>query len=309
MDAPQGLVAFAYMRYDPQWVFQARLSSPTNEPSLATCQRIFAERAGLPSVQIRELYWASIWRPNIRLVDHYRHGRLFLAGDAAHVHTAAGGQGMNTGIGDAYNLGWKLAAVLHGAPESLLDSYHAERFPVAQAVLASTTKYYEQYTRSNSGNAQNLINVALGKDAGLTQLGITYRGSPLARDLNDATDIRAGDRAPDSPFLVSSTGQRGRLFELFRGTHFTLLTFVDQPTPQLPDRYKDIVHAYSITRGVNIPTPSEHTLLDIDGYASHFYGIRRDAVILVRPDGYIGLTGASAEAPPIMDYLHDVLGR
>src|SRR5581483_2562398 len=244
LDAPGGLVAFTHMRYDHLWVFQARLSSDAYDLSLETCQRIFDERVGLPSVQIRNLHWASLWQPNIRMVEQYRHGRIFLAGDAAHVHSAAGGQGMNTGIGDAYNLGWKLAAVLQGAPSDLLDSYHAERFPVAQSILASTTMNHKKVTRPNSGNAQNFINVSLGKDADLSQLDITYRGGPLACNHDDATEIRAGDRAPDSPFIFSSNGQRGRLFELFRGTHFTLLTFADQPAPQLPDRYRDIVHAY-----------------------------------------------------------------
>jgi hypothetical protein len=85
--------------------------------------------------------------------------------------------------------------------------------------------------------------------------------------------------------------------------------FADQPAPQLPDRYKDIVRAYTISRGGNIPASSDHALLDIDGYASHFYGIRRDAVILVRPDGYIGLTSGGFDVQPINAYLHRVTGR
>lgn len=309
MDAPEGLVGLSYMRYDHLWVFQARLSAETDDLSVETCQRIFDERAGLPNVQIHDLHWASLWRPNVRMVEQYRRGRIFLAGDAAHVHSGAGGQGMNTGIGDAYNLGWKLAAVLQGAPSNLLESYHAERFPVAQGVLASTTRYHEKLARPNSGNAQNFINVSLGREADLSQLDISYRGGPLACDLDDATGIRAGDRAPDSPFIFSSHGQRGRLFELFRGTHFTLLAFADQPAPPLADRYKDIVHAYTITRGATILVPSDHALLDIDGYASHFYGIRRDAVILVRPDGYIGLTTGGFDVQPINEYLYRVTSR
>jgi 2-polyprenyl-6-methoxyphenol hydroxylase-like FAD-dependent oxidoreductase len=309
MDAPEGLVGLTHMRYDHQWVLQARLSSDRYDLSLETCQRIFDERAGLPSVQISHLHWASLWRPNVRMVEQYRHGRIFIAGDAAHVHSGAGGQGMNTGIGDAYNLGWKLAAVLHGAPEGLLDSYHAERFPVAQGVLASTTISHEKLVRPNSGNTQKFIDISLGRDTDLSQLDISYRGGPLACDLDDATDIRAGDRAPDSPFIFSSDGQRGRLFELFRGTHFTLLTFADQPAPPLADRYQDSVHAYTITRGGDILLPSDHALLDIDGYAYHFYGIRRDAMILVRPDGYIGLTSGGCDVQPINDYLHRLIGR
>ncbi len=309
MDAPEGIVGFTYMRYDHRWVFQARLSSDTHDLSLEACQHIFDERAGMAGVQLSDLRWASIWHPNIRMVDHCRLGRIFLAGDAAHVHSAAGGQGMNTGIGDAYNLGWKLAAVLQGAPDALLDTYQAERLPVAQAVLASTTVTHKKLTLPNSGNSQNYINLTSGKDTDLSQLDIAYRGSPLASDLDDATGIRAGDRAPDSPFIFSSKGQRGRLFELFRGTHFTLLTFADRPALHLPDSYKDIVHTYTISRGGDDTDSSACTLFDIDGYVYHFYGIKRDALVLVRPDGYVGLTAGSFDALPIIDYLHKVTGR
>jgi 2-polyprenyl-6-methoxyphenol hydroxylase-like FAD-dependent oxidoreductase len=308
MDAPEGLLGFTHMRYDQQWILQARLFAHNDEISLESCQRIFDERAGLPDVRIKALHWSSLWRPNVRMVEQYRHGRIFLAGDAAHVHSGAGGQGMNTGIGDAYNLGWKLAAVLQGASEDLLESYHAERSPIAQGVLASTTMYHEKFTRPNTGNSQNFINLSLGREANLSQLDVNYRGGPLAVDLDDTTGIRAGDRAPDSPFIFSSNGRRGRLFELFRGTHFTLLTFADEPVLQLADSYKDIVRTYTISRGGK-PGPSDHALLDIDGYAYHFYGIQQDAVILVRPDGYIGLTTGHFDVQPINAYLHEVTGR
>jgi 2-polyprenyl-6-methoxyphenol hydroxylase-like FAD-dependent oxidoreductase len=306
MDEPQGLAGFTYMRYDRQWVFQTRLSSDTDDMSLETCQRIIAER--VPTVRINAMHWASLWRPNARMVDQYRHGRIFLAGDAAHVHSGAGGQGMNTGIGDAYNLAWKLAAVLQGAPDALLDSYNAERFPVAQGVLAATTVLHKKFINSSSENSQNFANVSLGKEGDLSQLDISYRGGPLALDLDDATAIRAGDRAPDSPFIFTSNGQRGRLFDLFRGTHFTLLMFADRSVPQPPERYKDIVRFYGITRGGNAPV-SDRTLFDIDGYVYHFYGIKRDSLVLVRPDGYIGLTTGSFNAQPIVEYLHKVTGR
>ncbi len=80
---------------------------------------------------------------NIRLAHGYRKGRIFLVGDAAHVHTPAGAQGLNTGIQDAYNLGWKLGQVLCGSDEALLDSYEVERMPIAAGVLSLSTKKYE----------------------------------------------------------------------------------------------------------------------------------------------------------------------
>jgi 2-polyprenyl-6-methoxyphenol hydroxylase-like FAD-dependent oxidoreductase len=90
-------------------------------------------------VTLREVRWASRFTDAARQADRYRNGRVFLAGDAAHIHSPTGGQGMNLGLQDAFNLGWKLAACLNGeVPEELLDSYHAERHPVAAAVLANT---------------------------------------------------------------------------------------------------------------------------------------------------------------------------
>ncbi len=97
--------------------------------------------AGLdPRISVRRIHWSSTWRLNVRMVKRYRVGRVFLAGDAAHVHSLAGGQGMNTGIQDAVNLGWKLSAVLGGAEDSLLDTYEAERLPIAANVLGFSSE-------------------------------------------------------------------------------------------------------------------------------------------------------------------------
>src|SRR6185437_11631975 len=87
--------------------------------------------------------WSSIYRPAVRMVNRFRAGRVFLAGDAADVHPPTGGQGLNTGVQDAYNLGWKLAHVLGGGPDSLLDTYEAERLPVAAAVLGLSKRLYQ----------------------------------------------------------------------------------------------------------------------------------------------------------------------
>ncbi len=99
-------------------------------------QAILRRRSARTDIRLHEPEWSSLWRANVRLVDRYRERRVFLAGDAAHIHSPAGGQGMNTGIQDAHNLGWKLAAVTKGAAPALLDGYEAERRPVAVGVLA-----------------------------------------------------------------------------------------------------------------------------------------------------------------------------
>jgi len=168
--------------------------------------------------RVSRIAWSSMYRPAVRMVDHLRIGRVFLAGDAAHIHPPTGGQGLNTGIQDAYNLGWKLAHVLRGGPESLLDTYEAERLPVAAAVLGLSEKIYR--TRSlKRGDATN-------------QLRLHYRtsalssGKPLGR-------LNAGDRMPDVG-LANGT----RLFEQMRGTHATELVMRDRTRILIrPDGY------------------------------------------------------------------------
>jgi hypothetical protein len=144
-----------------------------------------------------------MYRPAVRMVDRLRVGRIFLAGDAAHLHPPTGGQGLNTGVQDAYNLGWKLAHVLRGSPDSLLDTYEAERLPVAAAVLGLSKHIYR--TRSlKRGEATN-------------QIKLHYRASPLSSG-KPWGQLHPGDRMPD---MKLSDGTR--LFEQMRGTHATEL--------------------------------------------------------------------------------------
>ncbi len=148
--------------------------------------------------------WQSTYRPSARMVDRFRVGRVFLAGDAAHVHPPAGGQGLNTGVQDAYNLGWKLAWVVRGGPDSVLDTYEAERLPVAAAVLGLTKRLHQ--TRSlKRGDVTN-------------QLALHYRASPLSSGVAFGA-LLPGDRMPDARLKDGS-----RLFEHLRGTHATELT-------------------------------------------------------------------------------------
>ena len=147
--------------------------------------------------------WSSIYRPSVRMVDRYRVGRVFLAGDAAHVHPPAGGQGLNTGVQDAYNLGWKLAAVIRGAADSLLDTYEAERLPIAAAVLGLARRLHQ--TKSiQRGDATN-------------QLRLHYRASPLSSG-PPLGNLHPGDRMPDARL-----GDGKQLFDYLRGPHATEL--------------------------------------------------------------------------------------
>ncbi|NJP93640.1 hypothetical protein HCN51_30075 [Nonomuraea sp. FMUSA5-5] len=206
------------------------------ERTLAWYQRLFAERSMLRGVRLTELLWSSLYRVNIRLADRYRCGRVFLAGDAAHVHPPAGGQGLNTGVQDAYNLGWKLARVLAGAPEALLDTYEEERRPIAAGVLGLSAGLHDRKS--------------VKRDEKTYQLSLSYRGGSLARS--------GGERVPDGPITLAD-GRRARMFDLLRGPHFTLLS--PDPAPRIPGGPE--VRAYVPAR----PYGTErHTLVRPDGY-------------------------------------------
>ena len=168
--------------------------------------------------RVRRVAWQSNYQPAVRMVNRYRDRRVFLAGDAAHVHPPAGGQGLNTGVQDAYNLGWKLAHVLRGGPASLLDSYESERLPIAAAVLG-LSKRLHQKRRMKRGDLTN-------------QLGLHYRGSSLSSG-DVLGNLHPGDRMPDIPLEDGS-----RLFEHMRGTHATELNTTEGPRILIrPDGY------------------------------------------------------------------------
>ena len=159
--------------------------------------------------RVERVAWSSSYRPTVRMVERYRVRRVLLAGDAAHVHPPAGGQGVNTGVQDAYNLGWKLAHIVRGGAESLLDSYEEERLPVAAAVLGLSKRLHQ--TRSiKRGDATN-------------QLALHYRTSSLSSG-NSLGKLHPGDRMPDRRFADGS-----RLFEHLQGCHATHLISEGEP--------------------------------------------------------------------------------
>ncbi len=219
---PGGWIALCPLPGTRSFQFQAGIAdeSPA-EPSLEIFQRILNERTGSTAIRLSNPTWLSLYRVNIRMVDRYRAGRVFLAGDAAHVHSPAGGQGMNTGIQDAWNLGWKLAFVLNGANPSLLDTYEEERLPVAASVLGITTRLSYQFAKK--GNR-------FTRSPETLQLGIHYRYSSLSSPRNSTDEGPApGDRMPDADM----NGER--LFDRLRAGAFTLLP--DRCTLIRPDGY------------------------------------------------------------------------
>jgi 2-polyprenyl-6-methoxyphenol hydroxylase-like FAD-dependent oxidoreductase len=245
-------------------------------------RRQVTDASGRDDILVRAVTWHTTWRANTRLAERFREGRVFLAGDAGHVHPPTGGQGMNTGIQDGYNLGWKLAAALAGGPAVLLDSYEPERMAAARTALDISAALLEKHTRGDED-----AHVRGPEVHGLT---LNYRDSPLSRDDRpEPGAITAGDRAPDAP-ATTADGKPVRLFDLFRGPHWTLLAF-GVAAPKLGD-------SYTVVRPGE-PT-NQQSIVDIEGHVHANYDITDGAddtqvLVLVRPDGYIGLVTSNAE--------------
>ncbi|MBW6399702.1 FAD-dependent monooxygenase [Roseomonas sp. HJA6] len=247
---------------------------------------------------LSDLRWSSIFRISMRLAARYRAGRVFIAGDAAHIHPPTGGQGMNTGIQDAYNLAWKLASVLAGrAPVALLDSYEAERRPVGADVIARTLAASMNFGREGGAKPDRLED---------TQLLVTYRDSAWVHDDGGPEGPRAGDRAPDAGGLRrEGVGSPLRVFDMLRGTDPVLLVHQapDIDTlPRIPGLRVVVITA---------DAPADHygvaVLQDAQGAFAAAYG-GAGAAWLVRPDGYIAWRGPSPDHAGLRDILLRVFG-
>ncbi|MFC9872079.1 FAD-dependent monooxygenase [Nocardia salmonicida] len=250
-------------------------------PDLATLQDLADRHGPETGLVLSDLSWITVWRPNIRLAQRFRDGRVLLAGDAAHVHPPTGGQGLNTGVQDAYNLGWKLAAALDGDPGPL-DTYESERRTVAARILGLSTELLDKLVDGDED--------AMRRGPETRQLGITYR-SPTEHG-----PLVAGDRAPDAP-LHDESGRPIRLFDLFRGPHATLLRFAPTPGSAPTDAASvddPAVHTVEIhrfgapgDRSADTDRPTFTTLVDTDGHAFTAYAATSGTAVLIRPDGHL----------------------
>jgi len=274
----------------------------------------FYEVSGRTDIEFGDLIYLRPYRPNIRMVDKFGSGRVFVAGDASHVHSPTGGQGMNAGVQDCMNLGWKLAMVEKGlAPKTFMESYTHERLPVVASMLDQTTALLN---KTFGRTPDNFDGWKRGYE--LRQLGVNYRGSPIIvdespsdaseivdpyRSGNDGT-VRGGDRAPDAPGLIAvgqpSDKYLSTLFDIFGPTHHTLLLFSDDKEKQTailksvkkypPNILKRVVVLSENTDVKSSDLPAELVFKDKDGYAYQNYVIKSRTLdtVVVRPDGVIG---------------------
>ena len=289
-----GMLALTPLPGTEIWQFQCNVPGTVVDPepaSLEAYQRIIDDRAGAGRVRLTGATWLSLYRANVRLAGRYRVGRVLLAGDAAHAHPPAGGQGMNTGMQDAYNLAWKLAAVVGGAGPAVLDTYEAERRPVAEAMVADTAARSDRVRSGAGGNAAQVSRAVHGiTDEHTTGLSIAYPRSPLSLD-------GAGERVPYVAGL-RGPGFAGSTLDLLRGPHWTALAFTDDADRDLPAFRHPEVRLHRIGAGA---------ITDPHGAARAALGIEGDTMVLIRPDGYTALSAPLQQATTLPEVLRAVL--
>ncbi|MFC3996756.1 FAD-dependent monooxygenase [Nocardiopsis sediminis] len=261
-------------------------------------EQIIPVRSGDGGVEIRDAQWTSVFRIHRRLAADYRRGRVLLAGDAAHIHSPIGGQGMNTGIGDAENLGWKLALVAAGrADTGLLDTYTAERRPLATEVLANTTANTKILVGERAVTRMvrdhlfvpllNLPAVQRSATRTASQLWVTYRKGPLG-EARRGHGPHAGDRVQDLD-CRRADGTPTRLHAEL-GRAWALLV---PPTAADPGELIAAARGY-LGEHVTVLRPQKPAGEGI--------------VMLVRPDGHLGWQGPAAVAD-LTRWLTGALGR
>lgn len=314
-----------------------RGESPTMEDV-----QLLLSHSGYDDIGAHDPNWLSWFKVNHRILDSFSEGRVFFAGDAAHLHPPVGGQGMNIGLHDAFNLAWKLALVMKNkAAPGLLDSYSAERRPAAAGVVEFTEVALRsglsqsavvRYLRDRLVRGLNHVTpVKRRLERVLVEIAVNYRGSPIVGGPDEASPAprfgaslsrwrgrnfgpRPGDRAPDAN-LRRRDESVVRLFELTRGTSFHLLYF---PDPDGPDdagakllattraAFGDVVALIEVT-SVPAQEPGHIQVRDDGRSARQAYGIHGEGAVLIRPDGYIAYRSEPTDLPSLLRQLATML--
>ena len=278
-------------------------------------QELLDEHSGVET-RITATRWTSVYKIHRRMTENFRVGRTFLVGDAAHIHSPAGGQGMNTGIGDAYNLAWKLALVAKDAAKpELLDSYEAERMPFARAILNGSDRGFSlQVTNNSLAKGPKLFAVPLlfrlvsavpplrrWAFWFVSQLWTEYRDSPAVEQSDPAKKgPKAGERAPYG-FYEDGPEAGKSIFEMLKGTaHHLLLFGGEKPNPErlaaTGEEVEALLGRYAVP--VNI-----HRVATENKSLHKRYGAKTPSLFLIRPDGHVAYRGGAADLVGLKMYL------
>jgi hypothetical protein len=288
------------------------------EVTLEQMQELIVERTGKKNVRVRDPLWLSDFRINARMVDRFRERRVFVAGDAAHIHSPAGGQGIATGIQDATNLAWKLAAFLReGAPDSLLDTYDEERKPIAREVLQRTSAVTNIIFAMNpiAGFFRERLLVPILRQpfvqrrmfAKLSQLEMNYRGRSLSVH-SDAifsrVRVRAGDRTPDIVFKRGS--EDVSLFQLIGTCGMIALLGQCENNQEIAGALAASgIRPFHVAPYGTAP-PAAECLEDLYGDFARLYGAHGPLLYQIRPDGHVALFQRRAEPGALATYLRKI---
>jgi 2-polyprenyl-6-methoxyphenol hydroxylase-like FAD-dependent oxidoreductase len=316
----------------------ARRDGATREaaenPTLADMQSLM-DAIGPANTMLSDPLWLTAFRLHHRKVTRFRVDRVFLAGDAAHIHSPAGGQGMNTGIQDAYNLAWKLALVIRGeADAALLDSYDTERGAVAAQVLRQTDLMFRAMTVQSAplrAIRNRLLPFLISRRAlirrmqrTIGELDIRYRRSLIVAEDGRKGSPPVGTRAPDAPLALVPPGGATTLWQVCQGNEplrATLLLFSGRVPSHgdferlaaigqmVRERYDHDIAVYLIAIGENAAaeSPWGGPRYDDPASAAHRrYGITAPALLAIRPDGYIGFRSQPANGDALRDYLDHI---
>lgn len=306
--------------------------APTGEVTLDEIQQVIdicgphGARADAPADLAR-------FHVNQRRSEHYTRGRVFLAGDAAHIHSPIGGQGMNTGMQDAFNLGWKLSLAAKGRAEArLLESYEVEREQVGEALLRGTGRATRMVLTRNpllvtlrnrlaplyfSSSPSALHRLA----EALSELDVAYPHSPITHDERAKKGtLQAGDRAPDGLVRPQGNAEPQHLFETLNSSRSIVLVFTGQQTTSevqrhwrdvetlLSEGYQELFETYLVTEQAASGSEQEtHKMLqDIAGELHRRYEAEHGGLLLIRPDGYIGFWGQFGATRDLRTYVQEL---
>lgn len=334
--APHGVVAFFPMPGEKRWrivgAFPEGHEKDEREIVYEEIEAQIKKEAQL-ELDITRVDWFSTYKVHTRHVDKFSAGRCFVAGDAAHIHTPAGGQGMNTGIQDAYNLAWKLALVLkHAANPQILETYNEERLPNAKRLTATTDRMFNLAAGNDwffglirttifPPMAKYILSIEAVRKKFfilISQIGITYRDSFLSmhetgpHDGDHAFEVKAGNRMPY--FLVDGKS----IYDRLRAPKFHLLTFSDQETI---GEKPDALRADASDRGGLADVESELTetgkytelidrhVIPLDAHVVEIFGADKSFNVLLRPDNYIGFISSDTSVRTLSNYLGRVFDR
>ena len=272
------------------------------------------------SINIVHNYWFTIYKLHHRMADKFRDQRCFLIGDAAHIHSPVGAQGMNTGLQDAYNLAWKLAGVVNGQlREPVLDSYAAERMPVAKDLLSTTDRVFTVVMSNNLfkrlfkkwvlprglkfvWSKKSLREVFFKR---VSQIGITYRDSVINLHISQATKVKAGDRLPYLKVFDEKKQLETDLHEWCSKPGFTLIVLAKLSEADLFSLAKWITQKYPAMLNFFYLPPSAKNQHIFDAFET---GKNQGKALIVRPDMHIGFINDKVDMVLMDNYLQNVVG-